>query len=596
MKVNIQKIISLFLVLIMLFSSAPVFSSAPEDFFLGDANLDGAINTGDVAEILMYCADLIIMQPYGYSLSDLNGDKIVNTGDAQLLLLYNVGAINGFPDGAPIIIADFENPIDYFNLDYLRPIEDNAFDVVYLGEYSSYAVYEPSGNLTYGVGYKIHISSLTNLVIETFRIEERVDTKIYIFDDEFNIVDFDDDSGTYGGFSRVVINKEKGIDGDYSLLVCGYDSNSTGSFALAISSNSGNPDGEPTDPPESPTPTQTPRPTPTLTPRPTPTLTPRPTPTLTPRPTPTQTPRPTTTATPIPGGVVFNNVSVPEDGDAVMYNRAYALVGTVHSDFPIESVSVTITDIAKNTVEISAVSGGISYEGAPVYDFSLNGGSNSIDSKIAFASLTVGEKTFELFVKLKGRDEVLIYSSDFYVKVMQGNILGQVYNGSTLITSAETLNALADYLSSLDMTETGNQVLLEGLRYIGTTYGTSEGQLDCSKFTQTAYANGADISLPRIAAEQARYCYTHDFIIENEEDLIPGDLVFHRQKSSNCDCGRFMEIHHVAMYLGNVNSVRYFIESSSSRRKVCIRVFWGSTNYDSSSDWYIPIMGRPRSN
>jgi cell wall-associated NlpC family hydrolase len=79
---------------------------------------------------------------------------------------------------------------------------------------------------------------------------------------------------------------------------------------------------------------------------------------------------------------------------------------------------------------------------------------------------------------------------------------------------------------------------------------------------------------------QAQYCYRNDYVVE-KEDLQPGDLVFWSKKM--CNCGRWKEIHHAGIYLGD-NKV---IEASRSKGRVVIRNLW------SSSEWKLAFCARP---
>ena len=72
-----------------------------------------------------------------------------------------------------------------------------------------------------------------------------------------------------------------------------------------------------------------------------------------------------------------------------------------------------------------------------------------------------------------------------------------------------------------------------------------EGYYDCSSFVYRLYKE-VGIILPDIAADQGQYCYTHGMII-NKKDLKPGDLIFYSYEEN----GRFRNISHVAIYVGN---------------------------------------------
>ncbi len=109
----------------------------------------------------------------------------------------------------------------------------------------------------------------------------------------------------------------------------------------------------------------------------------------------------------------------------------------------------------------------------------------------------------------------------------------------------------------------------------------SGNYVDCSYFTWWAY-NQAGISIPTSSVEQARYCYNNGYKIE-KTDLQPGDLIFWSKKS--CHCGRWHEIHHAGIYLGD-NKI---IDASSRKGRVVIRKLWG----ENGATWRIFMYARP---
>ena len=69
------------------------FGNVPDVLYgnkIGDANLDGVVNTGDAATISKYAAGLIDIGEFAYALSDVNNDGLVNQTDAELVLQYTV--------------------------------------------------------------------------------------------------------------------------------------------------------------------------------------------------------------------------------------------------------------------------------------------------------------------------------------------------------------------------------------------------------------------------------------------------------------------------------------------------------------------------
>lgn len=105
--------------------------------------------------------------------------------------------------------------------------------------------------------------------------------------------------------------------------------------------------------------------------------------------------------------------------------------------------------------------------------------------------------------------------------------------------------------------------------------------VDCSYFTMWAYQQ-AGFTLPSTSVEQAIYCYRNGYTIE-KADLQPGDLIF--WSKTTCDCGRWHEIHHVAIYFGN----DYLIESRYSKGHVVLDKLWGLNK----GKWRIFVYAHP---
>lgn len=110
--------------------------------------------------------------------------------------------------------------------------------------------------------------------------------------------------------------------------------------------------------------------------------------------------------------------------------------------------------------------------------------------------------------------------------------------------------------------------------------GTAYSVMDCSELTQYAYAQ-AGVSLPRTSVAQAKYCYDNGYAISSVA-LAPGDLIFW---SKACSCGRWNEIHHTGVYLGNGK----IVDASSNKGRVVVRNLWG----ENGSTWKIAFYARP---
>jgi uncharacterized protein YycO len=99
----------------------------------------------------------------------------------------------------------------------------------------------------------------------------------------------------------------------------------------------------------------------------------------------------------------------------------------------------------------------------------------------------------------------------------------------------------------------GSIIVQAALTRLGDPYSMElRGQgnyVDCSYLVQWAYAQ-AGISIPGTAAEQAQYCVNIGKTIDSSS-LQAGDLIFWSYPNNPRVAGRFMDIGHVAIYVGN---------------------------------------------
>lgn len=130
--------------------------------------------------------------------------------------------------------------------------------------------------------------------------------------------------------------------------------------------------------------------------------------------------------------------------------------------------------------------------------------------------------------------------------------------------------------SRLPAGDTGSSIAAAALSKVGTAYSV----MDCSQLTQYAYGQ-AGITLPRTSVEQAKYCYNNGYAISSSQ-LQPGDLIFW---SKACTCGRWNEIHHTGIYIGDGR----IVDASSSKGRVVLRSLWG----ENGSTWKIVLYARP---
>lgn len=144
---------------------------------------------------------------------------------------------------------------------------------------------------------------------------------------------------------------------------------------------------------------------------------------------------------------------------------------------------------------------------------------------------------------------------------------------------------LEKIISGLEDGTKGSEIVKTALIRLGHPYSNAKrgrgNYVDCSYFSYWVY-DQAGIKIPTSSVEQAKYCYNNDYVIE-KKDLKPGDLIF--WSKTTCNCGRWREIHHVAVYIGNNKT----IEASSRRGRVVIRDFW------SGREWKYAFCARPYS-
>lgn len=139
------------------------------------------------------------------------------------------------------------------------------------------------------------------------------------------------------------------------------------------------------------------------------------------------------------------------------------------------------------------------------------------------------------------------------------------------------LNAsdFANLVNDLPTGTKGGQIAQAAISKVGTPYSV----MDCSDLSQYAYAQ-AGVSIPGTSVTQAQYCYNNGYTISSSA-LQPGDLVFWSKTS--CRCGRWNEIHHVGIYIGNGR----IVDASSKNGRVVLRNIWSSGN------WPIVLYARP---
>ena len=281
----------------------------------------------------------------------------------------------------------------------------------------------------------------------------------------------------------------------------------------------------------------------------------KPAPTETPVPTPAPTPTPIPTNPPT-GNVELENYTLPSDDKILQYGKPYDIAGDICAVAPITKVRIDVYNYF-NELEIFAEKEFSADDNVLLYTLN-NGEADCLNNLLAFGTLSYGKKTLVLNVTTDGNPEETLFMGSFFMGATDSVLAGNAYNSGTSQLGAEQRQAILNYLNSLNESEIGSHAVMNAFTLLGTPYGTGVGQLDCSAAMQKAYSP-LGVKLPRTSEKQGEFCLNLNGMLAKEV-LIPGDLILFTD--NYCSCGRFMEIHHVAMFVGTINGTRYYIESS----------------------------------
>ena len=146
--------------------------------------------------------------------------------------------------------------------------------------------------------------------------------------------------------------------------------------------------------------------------------------------------------------------------------------------------------------------------------------------------------------------------------------------------------------------ELGAQIVQAAKRYIGRSYSS----MDCSGLVRVAYRDCGLSSMSGLtSAGMAQKCRDMGVLFTDASQLQAGDLIFFARKDASrgegyctdirrCGtgrCKRWMQIHHVAIYINS----EFLIDSTGGSNSVQIRKHWGR----SGSEWEWVCFGRPTS-
>lgn len=204
---------------------------------------------------------------------------------------------------------------------------------------------------------------------------------------------------------------------------------------------------------------------------------------------------------------------------------------------------------------------------------------------------TTTKKIKEVRIELKRYyDMISIYGFDADEQEMLAEIMKPEYLAMLGYTggggdpgesiSPEQYQAIVDEISDAN----GKKVVEYALSKVGYPYSQayrdSGDYYDCSSLAYYAWKNaGVDIMYEgaNTASAEGKYCYDNNLLV-NYDEMQPGDLIFYSYEKN----GRFMNISHVAIYVGN----GMVVEAANTRLGVVYRPVQGKSS--------IVLIGRPR--
>lgn len=159
-------------------------------------------------------------------------------------------------------------------------------------------------------------------------------------------------------------------------------------------------------------------------------------------------------------------------------------------------------------------------------------------------------------------------------------LIGYDGGGGGQTISPEQYQAIVDSISDAN----GKKVVEFALSKVGYPYSQalrdSGTHFDCSSLAYYAWLNaGVSIQYQEstTASSEGQYCYDNNWLVHYDE-MQPGDLIFYSYEKN----GRFMNISHVAIYVGD----GMVVEAANARLGVVYRPVQGKSS--------IVMIGRPR--
>lgn len=200
------------------------------------------------------------------------------------------------------------------------------------------------------------------------------------------------------------------------------------------------------------------------------------------------------------------------------------------------------------------------------------------------------------------RDGADIYSFDESQMEMLKEIMRPDYYPLFAELCGQTLGDGGEYGLGLDInpglsdSEVGAQIVQAAKRYIGRSYAS----MDCSGLVRAAYRDCGLSSMNGLnSASMAKKCQEMGVLFTDPAQLQSGDIIFFARKDArrgegyctdhrrcgNGRCKRWMQIHHVAIYING----EFLIDSTGGNNSVQIRKHWGKNG----SEWEWICFGRP---
>lgn len=261
-------------------------------------------------------------------------------------------------------------------------------------------------------------------------------------------------------------------------------------------------------------------------------------------------------------------------------NNYYDILGIYMVKYGIGDTATDMTDLAKANLKL-VFNDMRQFDVTSRTETETDSDGNDTDYQIKCVNITMksylemaseygfDDKQNELLLEIMKPDSLAIL----------GRPIGETGPGSSSITS-EQYQAIMDEISD----ENGKKVVAFVLSKVGYPYSQDNrdtgNYFDCSSLAYYAWRQ-AGVSLlyegSNTAASEGKFCYDHNLLVEYE-DMEPGDLIFYSYSKN----GRFMDISHVAVYVGD----GMVVEAANERTGVVYRGVQGKSK--------IVMIGRPR--